>query len=103
MFCIIVLACIFLADVHGQVYHDNPYRTRPYQAEYYFRNPHHHQHSEQIRDYTGEVTGQYGYHDYRGIGQQVNYAPTPIVSDRLPIPSYYDVPSYDDPFYGYGL
>ncbi|GBO06778.1 hypothetical protein AVEN_259181-1 [Araneus ventricosus] len=73
MFILAVLACIALTHVHGQFYYDGHYHARPYQAGYYIREPHRHQHAEVTRDHGGAVAGRYGYLDARGIGRQVNY------------------------------
>ncbi|GBO17858.1 hypothetical protein AVEN_233873-1 [Araneus ventricosus] len=128
MFCLVVLACIFLADVNGQILYDGHYHARPYQAGYYIREPHRHQHAEVTRDHGGAVAGRYGYLDARGIGRHVNYVAnhaglrarvhtnepavvhnTPVVAARIASDSVAArgvavVPAYDSVLgYGYGV
>ncbi|GBO31325.1 hypothetical protein AVEN_242551-1 [Araneus ventricosus] len=79
MFFLTVLACIAFSQVHSQYLYDGHYHARPYQAGYYIREPHRHQHAEVTRDHGGAVAGRYGYLDARGIGRQVNY-----VADHAP-------------------
>ncbi|CAL1284964.1 unnamed protein product [Larinioides sclopetarius] len=73
MFILAVLASIALTQVHGQFYYNDYYHGRPYQAGYYIREPHRHQHAEVTRDHGGAVAGRYGYLDASGIGRQVHY------------------------------
>ncbi|KAF8773320.1 Cuticle protein 10.9 like protein [Argiope bruennichi] len=81
MFLVALLACISLVHgsvplVHGSIplahglVHNH---ARPYQAGYYIRHPHRHEHAEIARDHSGAVAGRYGYLDARGIGKQVHY------------------------------
>ncbi|CAL1284973.1 unnamed protein product, partial [Larinioides sclopetarius] len=114
---------------HGQVHHN----ARPYQVGYYIRDPHRHQHAEEVRDHGGAVAGRYGYLDARGIGRHVNYVAdhaglrarvhtnepavvhntpvaTRIISDGLlargvaPVSTYVDpILRYDYRVNGYGL
>ncbi|XP_055951298.1 adult-specific rigid cuticular protein 15.5-like [Argiope bruennichi] len=67
MFLVALFACIAIA--HGSVLN----HVRPYQAGYYIRHPHRHEHAEIARDHSGAVAGRYGYLDARGIGKQVHY------------------------------
>ncbi|KAF8773328.1 Adult-specific rigid cuticular protein 15.5 like protein [Argiope bruennichi] len=72
MFLLIVLACISLSQASQLLYGAYPY-ARPYQAGYYVREPHRHEHVEVARDHGGAVAGRYGYLDASGIGRQVHY------------------------------
>ncbi|GBN02676.1 hypothetical protein AVEN_22154-1 [Araneus ventricosus] len=108
--------------------YEGHYHARPYQAGYYIREPHRHQHAEVTRDHGGAVAGRYGYLDARGIGRQVNYVAdhaglrarvhtnepevvlnTPAVAARIASDSVAArgvavVPAYDSVLgYGYGV
>ncbi|KAF8773337.1 adult-specific rigid cuticular protein 15.7-like [Argiope bruennichi] len=72
MFLLTVLACISLSQASHLLYNAYPY-ARPYQAGYYVREPHRHEHAEVVRDHGGAVAGRYGYLDASGIGRQVHY------------------------------
>ncbi|GBO11166.1 hypothetical protein AVEN_85186-1 [Araneus ventricosus] len=128
---LMLLACFALAS--GQYLYDGHYHARPYQAGYYIREPHRHQHAEVTRDHGGAVAGRYGYLDARGIGRQVNYVAdhaglrarvhtnepavvhnTPAVAARIAsdsvaargvavVPAYNSVLGYDYGVNGYGL
>ncbi|CAL1284970.1 unnamed protein product [Larinioides sclopetarius] len=73
MLFLIVLASIAFSQVHSQYLYDGHYHARPYQAGYYIREPHRHQHAEVTRDHRGAVAGRYGYLDASGIGRHVHY------------------------------
>ncbi|GBN78499.1 hypothetical protein AVEN_25191-1 [Araneus ventricosus] len=123
MFPLVLLACFAFA--HGQFHYDTHHHARPYQVGYYIRDPHRHQHAEEIRDHAGAVAGRYGYLDARGIGRQVHYVAdhaglrarvhtnepevvhnTPVaarvVSDGLLARGVSPVSTYVDPVHGYG-
>ncbi|GBN74949.1 hypothetical protein AVEN_2236-1 [Araneus ventricosus] len=120
-------------NVLYQLSKEGHYHARPYQAGYYIREPHRHQHAVVTRDHGGAVAGRYGYLDARGIGRQVNYVAdhaglrarvhtnepaavlnTPVVAARIAsdsvaargvavVPAYDSVLGYGSGVNGYGL
>ncbi|GBN72226.1 hypothetical protein AVEN_152520-1 [Araneus ventricosus] len=75
------------------------YHARPFHVGYYIRDPHRHQHAEEIRDHAGDFAGRYCYLDARGIGRQVIAAR--VVSEGLLARGVSPVSTYGDPVHGY--